>query len=459
MNSGLKRNGELPPEVWHRSHRGDERPKFDRFGISLSTRPHRWEEWIVKLSFEKLGAVKYGSGFYVNIPNNRFDVIFTAGHNLVEKPQQYCSNIRIISGTLKQGEVPVTPDMIRVRQEYFRKPDESSAVHDYGVIVLDRKQKIGRRGFGFHLMLGLPSKYVAGLEDDRKDVLQDRWVYVSGYRPIDTDLPRRSEGKCDRPNSNQLTYKADTEPGMSGGPVWIGFRGVETVVGIHNYGPAKRGQGNRGTCLSLEAWRTIFGWLGVGSYGKSLHYCGSQDYSMHLHLSNPSGSSDAISSEGQVRVGKPGRVDTLFDILPIAMQPDLKESNALFSFLLKSTIADAGSLSTEPAWVKWDPKKNMVSYVRRFDERCEVKLPQLILQPGKPFAIQALDGHEWKQVRMAMEYLDEADLEMLEGDPELFEDTPEISFTPVTKHKLFELRDPQAVSDSRSPLVARSTLG
>ncbi|KAI0011060.1 hypothetical protein F4779DRAFT_626740 [Xylariaceae sp. FL0662B] len=435
----------LPTEFWHSTQRSDGLPKPENFGIDLSTPPRRWEDWVAKLSFEKLGSEKHGSGFYVNIPNAAFDVIVTAGHNLVDKPQHYCSNIRIVNAT---DEIPVTPDMIRVCQRYFDDPDELNAIYDYGIILLKRGRQERLRGFGFNLMLGLAPSSGEGTkssEEEEKDMLQDRPLYVCGYEPNDKPSdrpPGRSEGQCIRPSRHQLQYKANTKPGMSGGPVWIGFRGVETVVGIHNYGAETESSGNRGSRLNLDVWRTIFGWLDVGWYGKSLHYRGSRIYSMHLHLPQDSASGD----EGRVRVGKPGRVETLFDVLPVAAKPKFKESDAGFGFRLRSTVPTSGIAATvanmpsSGKWVRWDPRTNRVSLASRFDARCEVKLQHVIVQPGKPFVIQVQDGNAWKQVRMTMGCLDEADLEPLVDDPQSFEDTSEISFVPLTKEKLFEFK-------------------
>ncbi|KAI1076035.1 hypothetical protein F5B20DRAFT_557248 [Whalleya microplaca] len=437
---------ELPTEFWHSTQRSDGSPKAERFGIDLSTPPRRWEDWVVKLSFEKLGCEKYGNGFYVNVPNATFDVIFTAGHNLVDKPQHYCSNIRIINAT---NEITVTPNMVRVCQRYFDDPDELNSIYDYGVILLKRSRQERVRGFGFNLMLGLApllGEVPISSGEAEKDMLQDRLVYVCGYTPEDSPSdgsPRRSEGQCIRTYQHQLQYKADTKPGMSGGPVWIGFRGVETVVAIHNYGAGTESQGNRGSRLNLNVWRTVFEWLGLGWYGKSLHYRGSRNYSMHLHVPQTS-TPGSITNEGRVRVGKPGLVETLFDVLPVAAKPKLKETDAGYGFLLRSaapkvgtTGAAAATLPSSGCWVRWEPHVNRVSLAKRFDVRCEVKLQNIILQPGKPFAIQVQEGNSWKQVQMAMNCLDEADLEPLEDDPHNFEDTSEISFVPLTKQKLF----------------------
>lgn len=270
--------GELPRRYWHTSQKYDRPQKTDDFGIDLTADVHRWENWIVKLTFEKQGSeyldqvsalgfsretkadcniwrirsldVKHGNGFYVNVPNATYDVVLTAAHNLVDGPQHYCPNIKIIHDRYKEknnteeekekeGEdIEVTPDMLRVCTRYFDEPNEDNAIYDYGAILLKRDKLKRIRGFGFHLMLGLvPPR---GLDvkspgDDDKDVMHDKVVNVSGYRPEDSppqELPKRSEGRCVRAGDSQLQYNAQTVQGMSGGPVWVGYRGKETVVAI-----------------------------------------------------------------------------------------------------------------------------------------------------------------------------------------------------------------------------------
>lgn len=176
---------------------------------------------------------KDGNGFFVNIPNQSFDVVLTAGHNLVEAPQKYTSDVRIV---LSAGaEIHVSSDMMRVCQRYLEAPSELNAIYDYGAILLPRDRKKALRGFGFGLLLGLAPPLLNSNAEPEKDVLQDRPLYVSGYRPKDlpsTGPPRRAEGLCVQAGRNQLVYTADAEEGISGGPVWLGFRGMETVVAI-----------------------------------------------------------------------------------------------------------------------------------------------------------------------------------------------------------------------------------
>ncbi|KAI4861945.1 hypothetical protein F4820DRAFT_432081 [Hypoxylon rubiginosum] len=428
----------LPPELWHSTKRGIEPPQIEKFGIDLTTPSRQWEKWLVKLTFEKSGDERHGNGFFVNVPNADFDIILTAGHNLVDKPQHYCKNIKIISSA---AEILVTPDMVRVCERYFNEPEDTNAIYDYGAILLKRLKKDRVRGFGFNLMLGLaPIREASGSSNkNTRDILQGASLYVSGYRPADSPIenpPERSEGRCIRPSRHDLTYEAETIQGMSGGPVWLGFRGIETVVAIHNYGEEKKGRGNRGSRLNLNVWRTIFDWVKVGWYGKSLHYRGSPTYSMHLHIRRSQIPAE-IAGEGRVRVGKPGRVDTLFDILPVAVPPKVTESDAGFGFRLRLAGTEAED-DTTPIWVKWNPKQNEVSITRHLDARCEVKLQQIITPVGrqpKPFMIKAKDGDSFKVVQMAMNGLDEGDLELLDDDPQSFEDTSEVSFVPTTKDK------------------------
>ncbi|KAI1654316.1 hypothetical protein F4813DRAFT_392822 [Daldinia decipiens] len=416
-------NYQVPIQYWHSTQRRDETYVTERFGIDLSTPARRWENWVVKLTFEKLGSEKHGSGFYVNVPNASYDIILTAGHNLVDKPEHYCSNIKIVQDPFEKKDIDVQPEMIRVCRRYFEDPDELNEIYDYGAILLKRSPSKRHRGFGFHLMLGLAPQLGEGAaytEDEGKDILRDHMVYVCGYAPEDLPpdkSPRRSEGRCIGTLLHQLRYDANTKPGMSGGPVWVGFRGVETIVAIHN------------------VWRDIFKWLNVGWHGKSLHCCNPSTYSMHLHLPQKN---ITTPNEGRVRVGKPGKVETLFDVVPVAARPTVKDSNAGYGFLLRPVglnVKDTWPASVTSPWVRWDPKKNKVSRSNRFNAQCEVKLPGLIIKPEKPFEIQTQEGDGWKQVQMEMRFLDEGDLELLEEDPQSFEDTSEISFGSITKNK------------------------
>lgn len=46
----------LPSSFHHQAQIGDGQLKTDRYGIDLTTDPRRWENWVVKLMFKKLGG-------------------------------------------------------------------------------------------------------------------------------------------------------------------------------------------------------------------------------------------------------------------------------------------------------------------------------------------------------------------------------------------------------------------
>src|SRR3569833_2433932 len=110
---------DLPLGGYHSTQRGERHTtsRTDSIRSNLSTT--RWQERIVKLVFERNGGedlqgihasfetqhsrnevvltrrvgrklhgkeAKEGNGFYVNVPNKAFDVILTAGHNIVDGP-------------------------------------------------------------------------------------------------------------------------------------------------------------------------------------------------------------------------------------------------------------------------------------------------------------------------------------------------------------------------------------
>ncbi|EFW98790.1 cytochrome c oxidase assembly protein [Grosmannia clavigera kw1407] len=445
--------------------------EMDEYGLGRNVSPSRWMKWVLKLKFVKEGAEKHGNGFLVNIPNQKYDIVLTAAHNLVEKANTYTTDLRIV---FAEEEKSIDSSMIRVCQTYLDSPSENFAIYDYGVILLHRNVLNPRRGFGFGLMLGVASPP------------EGRLLYVSGYLPKDSGKggePRRSEGNCVQAGSSQLVYRADTEAGMSGGPVWLGFRGTETVVAIHNYGGGdEKNPRNKGTRINLEVWRTVSTWAEAMWTNKSLHYypttssssksnataSSSPTYQMHLHMQMPSSmarSNNTYAGEigsGRVRVGCPGRVETFFDILPIAARPMDGDSLVCYGFILtKYAVADEGeeeeaegrvqtSPLTPPAvqinsleaskektlWVHWNPASKLVSVAEYLDTHVEVRLQNVVRSPQTPFAMQVRVTNGWMQIKMGREDLIEADLEPLREDPEAYEDTSEVSFIKVAKEKL-----------------------
>lgn len=199
-----------------------------------------------------------------------------------------------------------------------------------------------------------------------------------------------------------------------------------------NYGAEDNGEGNRGSRLNLSLLTTIFKFEGLklGWTDISLQYIGSPAYSMHLHLYFPSPTAPRkMAPEGRVRVGKPGRVETWFDVLPVSAPPNEKDLEACYAFRLHNV--------EPPRWLAWDANGRKVTLVGRFDAKCEVKLLHVVLQPGKPFSIRTQrNTNEWVEVRMGMTLLNENDLKELAANPESYEDTSEILFGSISNDKV-----------------------
>lgn len=164
-------------------------------------------------------------------------------------------------GVGDEPDIPVTPDMMRVSQQYPAKPEAVNQIYDYGAILLPRNPARPSNksfGFGFNLILGLSPAVNSGHHRaEEKDILLDREVSITGYKPEDDPKtkvvvrgaspgeqrvekghpPRRASGDCVDANEDQLWYKGNLVGGISGSPVWLGFRGVETVVGIQCVSP------------------------------------------------------------------------------------------------------------------------------------------------------------------------------------------------------------------------------
>lgn len=116
--------------------------------------------------------------------------------------------------------IDIPNEDIRINFIYAETPNERSAEHDYGVILLP--EKVEPPGdFGFSLPLGV---------EDRLDSHPS----VTGYPATNNAPIRTSSGPAVNPimRENQLEYMIDTEGGFSGSPVWVSHKGHPTVVAI-----------------------------------------------------------------------------------------------------------------------------------------------------------------------------------------------------------------------------------
>ncbi|KAI9741648.1 MAG: hypothetical protein M1834_000032 [Cirrosporium novae-zelandiae] len=286
-------------------HRGWHDLSDDEMFIGLRNADSaRRQEWVVKLQFEMNGIRCFGTAFYINLGSSQYDIVLTAGHNLISGKKKRCTNLKIM-GIGSVGEILVTNENIRICKSYEQDPGPKNAVNDYGAILIPlREMQSPRAGFGFNLKLS-----------SMKEVTIEGELRITGYK-TDTDpgKPITNSGVRKKINEHQLEYLVETEKGISGSPVWGAYDGVETVLGIHNHhGREMQNKGksmNRGTRLNLDMLQTVCRWAEVGWRCKTLKVSqnGAPQQGLYLRLSKSAGF-------GRVRLGAKD-LATTFDIFP-----------------------------------------------------------------------------------------------------------------------------------------------
>lgn len=117
-----------------------------------------------------------------------------------------------------------------ISESYKITPNDTNSIDDYGCILIPRVRdihgkEIVREGFGFSIPLAYTNPRDFGLK-----------AFVGGY-PGELNIGDNVEfryalGDFGQADPGQLFYHASTEKGQSGGPVWVLYKGYETVIGI-----------------------------------------------------------------------------------------------------------------------------------------------------------------------------------------------------------------------------------
>lgn len=161
-----------------------------------------------------------GTGFYINVPDAECYIILTAAHNLIDKEKKLSENLEVDLTPTQKYKVEKEGADFFISAAYRNNPNHESAEFDYGAILVPKPKESNPRGLGFALKLGH--------DDLRKENLA-----ISGYL-VETNPgePVESSGICMGCWENQLEYNVHTEPGQSGSPVYMPYRGHQTVVAI-----------------------------------------------------------------------------------------------------------------------------------------------------------------------------------------------------------------------------------
>ncbi|RFU31367.1 hypothetical protein B7463_g4983, partial [Scytalidium lignicola] len=406
----------------------DKLPEPENIDGLQFTQIQQRNEWIVKLQFEQAGVTSCGTAFYVNIPEAKYHVILTAGHNLVDSTRKRSKNLRILSSV---GEAKIEQKLLKifVSASYEKNPSQSNAENDYGAILISKERSgFGPRGFGFSLKLG-------------HDNLHGQEMNVSGYRVAsEPGQPHESTGVCIRCGENQLKYDVVTEKGFSGSPVFIGYKGYETAIAIHNNGRERHGRGangSRGSRLNEYVLGEIFSWIDIGYRSKWLKV--SQPKAVHgkgLYLRFP-----PDEEHGWVRLGHKG-LETSFDVIP-ACAPTSTMPNSHMNYVFRFNPPRGWPRPKKEKWVLWDVVKQCVYLTSTLQEYC---FPRIIWDKKNTDAFRiVLPDHQITNAQGAMGGLVEFRMqatEIIEEDIEMgVVDTPEVSFEKYLKGKKAKFND------------------
>ncbi|KAL3446075.1 hypothetical protein BJX65DRAFT_279991 [Aspergillus insuetus] len=344
----------LDRAFWHPSHTSPQEVKpvaqlARRTSADLAT-------WIVKLRFSQTATSEAeGTGFYINARDATCDIILTAAHNLIGTDGETSRNLTILASD--GSKTLVKQQDVLISESYARRPHDTNADNDWGVIFCGHDSRRRHSGFGVNAILD----DVVALEE----LLRHTSISVNGYAAnSELGSPSHSSnagGKCY--GMKLLKYTAPTDRGMSGSPVWVACDGFETAIGIHAYAPENGRKENRGVRLTTKILTEVYKRSNLGYLDKSLKV---KDYSdsrgLYLRFAE-------YCEHARVRLGRTG-LATAFDILPVVMTPGTQRAKFAFRF---RTPASWGSKHGSQ-WVCWDATLNKVTLMQKLHPMCFVEL-------------------------------------------------------------------------------------
>ncbi|KAL7958942.1 hypothetical protein V8C34DRAFT_136198 [Trichoderma compactum] len=376
---------------------------------------------IVRLQCDFGDGPTYGTGFFVNFPCSTYDVILTAAHNLINEQKVTVQNLKVFcakpeKNTRNTGEGPekdeiepeqvagfkICPRYIEILETKPTAADKGS--HDYGVILLarDKTKESNRQGLG--LNLGLSSHLT---------LQGSKIANVSGYGGNDPSSPlQHSSGQVLKTGGKQcVEYKAPTEQGMSGSPVWIPYGGHPMVVGIHNMRPKIKTGGSRGAKITEEVFRTMCAWLGIGFFGKRLCAMGKKSKLHNTYLSFFQHSDFAkvfLGSSDEAR----NQDNVTFDIMPTTIFPRWTGRQVLYAFKFHRPPAWSDE---KKCWVEWQPKQQRAILVDTLKDVNLVRLDDKLLKSGNKRLLVLIpapgDPSKIQELRLYDDDRDEDDIE------------------------------------------------
>ncbi|KAK6498027.1 hypothetical protein TWF506_004270 [Arthrobotrys conoides] len=404
-----------------------------------------WKRWTVKLEFTQQGSKRTGTAFYINLDQKFGRILLTAGHNLISNKGEMVQDMKI-SDT---GE-SIAPEQIFIAEEYKNNPTEESKIHDYGMILLPGPPQ---GGFGFSLKMA----------EAQGSEMKLPAVNIIGYHS-NVQEPEFYSGRVSRVMPKFIKYSIKSVPGNSGGPVWVGGEGGETVIGIHNYGGEAPTKGKKssnsaaqGTRIHLGVIQDICRWTagsmhGVGHLSMRLAVCGLKpphdkypDPEINFYLKFTKG-----VATGKARLGAED-LDTTFDVVPgltyswasvepTGPNPKLPPAKYVFMFnepaswQVNSDDEDSDASGENPIcqaitpprqpWLRWRTDRN----INRVELSEKLRDDSFVTLDPKAKGFQVVQGQN--KLRMMVDQVEEMPPEGPEGLYELYE-SERVGFIPA----------------------------
>ncbi|KXX73180.1 hypothetical protein MMYC01_208834 [Madurella mycetomatis] len=348
----------LPPELYHRDYTEVPKSTF-KYGEELSD-PSPWTRSMVKLEFRKNGAEKFGTAFYLDIPeakykNTSVNVILTAAHNLISENGMRTTQLKVFSEESNDGWL-VRDEYVRICPEYEENPEEDGSPFDWGVIFEPKGKQRLKKGKGEHRFrynLAFAVNPPSHREENVLFQFMKAHIKISGYK---------NKGKIERQG---------TDPG-------------------------------KGVRLNLDVLQQLFDWAGVARRSVSLKGYNTErfhDEGLYLRFPSP-------EAFGRVRLGA-HELNTAFDILPAGRTAE-GEATYVFRLLQPPGWPTEGA---EYLWVLWDPARDRAVLSPTLHKYSVVVLYKI--DPSKPqFSILpvGVPGGGEKQLIMGSEYIHREDL-------------------------------------------------
>lgn len=179
-----------------------------------------------------------GSGVFVG-PHH----VLTAGHCIHGSVTDWATKI-LVRPALNEDEAPFGEILVTRIYTFKSWVEKSDPLYDMALLVLEES-------------IGLETGW-SGLLTESDHILMDEEIHVTGY-PDDKGAKQlwTMAHKIKKTEPEKFFYDIDTFVGQSGCSIWIQKYKNPYTIGVHAYGEDPQYEGNSGTRLSQDKFKTV----------------------------------------------------------------------------------------------------------------------------------------------------------------------------------------------------------